>query len=91
MKSIRARTLPTERQDFIKTVMPHDLLDDAIEWIKDELQPEEVFDASELADWAEDNLSAHRDPDDIFDDSVLGKWAEENGYVEKTEGGEDDD
>lgn len=44
-----------ERLNFISDVISYDLLDDAIEWIKGNLHPEEVFDDHELKQWAEDN------------------------------------
>ena len=31
------------------------LLDDAVDWIKSSLEPEDVFDESDLEDWAIDN------------------------------------
>ena len=31
------------------------ILDDAINWIQSNLQPEDVFDEEKLKDWAEDN------------------------------------
>jgi hypothetical protein len=44
-----------KREEFISSVMPSGLLDDAIEWIGDNLSPEEIFDIKELEMWAEDN------------------------------------
>ena len=41
--------------DFAESILTNDLLDKAIEWIADHLMPSEVFDASELEDWALDN------------------------------------
>ena len=34
---------------------PDDLLDAAVDWIRDNLIPEDVFDADDLADWAYSN------------------------------------
>lgn len=44
-----------ERKNFIKDIVPEDLLDMAIEWIKSNMEPIEVFDESQLKEWAEDN------------------------------------
>lgn len=40
---------------FIKSVIGDDLLDKVVEYIKDNLHPEDVFDEDELNSWAEDN------------------------------------
>lgn len=49
--------MTTDRQDkeFISNVISKTLLEDAIEWIKSNMTPEDVFNASELSDWAESN------------------------------------
>lgn len=44
-----------ERIEFAKEVFSKDALDDAIEWIKANLSPEDVFDRATLVEWAEDN------------------------------------
>lgn len=47
----------TSQQDknFIYNVIPDDLLEQSIDWIKENLSPEEVFDEKQLEDWAEQN------------------------------------
>lgn len=40
---------------FRNALFDSDLLDQAIEWIREHLQVEEVFNESELQQWAEDN------------------------------------
>lgn len=49
--------MTTDRQDkeFISNVISKTLLEDAIEWIKSNMTPEDVFEASELSDWATSN------------------------------------
>lgn len=43
------------RKDFIESVIMHDLLDDAVMWIKNNMIPEHVFDKADLEEWAEEN------------------------------------
>ena len=38
--------------NFINDVVNQDLLDTAVVWIGDNLQPEDVFSQTELEDWA---------------------------------------
>jgi len=45
-------TLQQERE-FIESISPS--LDEVIEWIKRNLNPEDVFDENDLEAWAEDN------------------------------------
>lgn len=47
--------MPTVRQntDFGERLMPPWPLDDAIEWIKGNLEPADVFEEKQLIDWAE--------------------------------------
>ena len=42
-----------EKQDFQDAIMPMDLLERAIDWIRANLSPEEVFTVNELEEWAE--------------------------------------
>jgi hypothetical protein len=44
-----------ENRDFTESIMNSDLLDLAIDWIKSNLAPHEVFNESELESWAEDS------------------------------------
>lgn len=44
-----------ERANFARDVFGTSALDDAIEWIKNNLNPEDVFDNATLSEWAEDN------------------------------------
>ncbi len=67
----------TRDQDFLAGVMPAGFFDCVIDWIKDNLEPDDVFDDDELIEWTRKNAS----PDDVFDSDTLGEWAEDNGYV----------
>ncbi len=44
-----------ERKSFIRDIIADDLLDMAIDWIKSNMNPDEVFDESQLEEWAENN------------------------------------
>jgi len=46
-------TTVIEDRDFIQSVISSTLLEESIEWIKANLEPGEVFEKSELIDWAE--------------------------------------
>ena len=64
--------------DFVNTLLNVDsLLDDAIEWIKSNLSPIDVYDETNLVAWAQT-----MEPEDIFTSGELAAWAEANGYIE---------
>jgi len=44
-----------QNNDFLRDVIPSDLLDQAIEYIQKNLNPEDVFTDNQLQDWAESN------------------------------------
>lgn len=48
-------TTRKEDADFIGTVINDGLLEESIEWIKTNLNPEEVFSEGDLETWAESN------------------------------------
>jgi hypothetical protein len=43
------------KERFIKEAIPSDLLNDIVDWIADNLVPEDVFSEELLEDWAKDN------------------------------------
>ena len=49
--------MTTLKQDesFIATLISRSLLDDALEWIATNLEPEDVFTTRQLEEWAENN------------------------------------
>lgn len=44
-----------DEKNFKDYIVNNDLLAEAIEWIKSNLDPTDVFDISDLEEWAEDN------------------------------------
>lgn len=42
-------------QKFTKEFIGDDLLDKAVEYVRDNLNPEEVYDEADLIEWAKDN------------------------------------
>ena len=73
-------TTAHQDRDFADRLIPgrDSLLADAIEWIRGNLRPDQVFDEQELYAWASENAS---DPEDVFSTHELDRWAEANGYV----------
>lgn len=86
-----------QENDFLSSVLNGSLLENAIEWIGNNLNPEEVYSESDLKSWANDNLEpddifsprdmlesvcdAGFDPEDVFDPARLEQWAIDNGWV----------
>jgi hypothetical protein len=85
-----------QEQDFMSTVLNGGLLENAIEWIGNNLNPEDVYSESDLKSWAKGSLDPNdvytpRDmidavarslsPGDVFSESDLEQWAVENGWV----------
>jgi hypothetical protein len=48
-------TSATEDENFLNEVISKTLLDDSIDWIRENLKPEDVFEKNTLGDWAEEN------------------------------------
>ena len=42
-------------RDFVDSVIPGNLLEEAISWIQANMSPEDVFTDAQLTDWAESN------------------------------------
>jgi len=59
-------TLQQERE-FMEAISPN--LDQAIEWIKHNLNPQDVFDEEDLIEWAEDNGFFSEDEDSDYPES----------------------
>jgi len=55
--------MTTARQDddFIKSIIPAVLLEMAIQWIVDNMEPDDVFSRERLKSWAEDYNLIGRD------------------------------
>lgn len=67
-------TLQQERE-FMENISP--TLDEVIEWIKNNLNPEDVFDEDDLIEWAEDN--GYFIDDEEFDDN--SNYPESSSYT----------
>lgn len=48
-------TTVSQDREFIQSVINTDLLENAIDWIAKNLNPQDVFSDSDLESWAEDN------------------------------------
>jgi len=81
--------------DFANHLFPADPLDTAIEWIKANLSPGDVFEEDALADHARNNIEIDDvyserniidyvqgtyNPGEVFTDRDLESWAEDHGY-----------
>jgi hypothetical protein len=90
--------MPIYRNDerFIEAIVPSDLLEQAISWIKSNLNPDDVFDEDQLKDWALDqdvddvcdidelqSWAKNQSVEDVCDITDLERWAENNGYVKE--------
>jgi hypothetical protein len=92
--------MPSVRQndDFIAELISAAPLDTAIEWIKGNLSPDDVFDEDQLAAHARSNIEIDDvysernildyvtgtfNPEDVFSARQLEAWASENGFVKE--------
>jgi len=57
-----------------------EFLEEIVQWVGSNLEPEAVFEEDALRDWA-----GHQAPGNIFSDSDLSDWAEASGYVHESE------
>lgn len=78
--------MPTKKdaQNFTEYVVGEALLEGSIlsrtiDWIGDNIKPDEVYQPDVLVTWIKDN----RQPEDVFDESDLEAWAIENGFVKQ--------
>ena len=55
MKNIFGTTTAAQDREFIASIFPSSLLEDAILWISKNMSPENVFSEEKLKSWAEDN------------------------------------
>ena len=65
-----------ENDDFARSVLANHPLDEAVEWIRCNLTPGDVFDDDELFEYTCQNAT----PEEVFSDRELMSWAEQNGY-----------
>lgn len=71
-------TTSTQDTNFLNSVIGNGLLESAIDWIKDNIDPQEVFGEKELLSWA-----SNYSPEEVFSESTLETWAESNGYTKE--------
>jgi len=87
-----------QNRDFTGEVLVPYPLDQAIEWIKANLSPGDVFDEKQLIEDTHNNIEIDYvyskrtildyvqntyNPAEVFDTSELEDWAEDNGYVKE--------
>jgi hypothetical protein len=74
-------TSSQQDQRFIESVISSRLLEQSIDWIKSNMEPEDVFESSQLISWAKDWLPPNVEPAAIFSEELLAEWAESNGWT----------
>ena len=52
---IMPQTTASQDRKFLESVISSRLLEDSIDWIKDNLEPEDVFSKQQLREWATEN------------------------------------
>jgi len=72
-------TSARHNKDFIIDLLPSYPLDKAIEWIKANLSPDDVFDEQNILDYVASTYNAN----EVFDDRELEGWAEDHGFVKE--------
>lgn len=69
-----------DRQSFIDEFMDKESLDKAIEFIKNNIAIDDVYDTGAMVDWVKKNEA----PGDVFSDSELSDWANDNGFIHES-------
>jgi len=87
-----------QNADFANHLFPSDPLDTAIDWIKANLSPGDVFDEAQLAEHVRNNIEINDvypernildfvqgtyNPGDVFTDRHLEGWADDHGYTKQ--------
>lgn len=62
---------------YVEVIFPKNTLELVVEWIRDNLKPNDVFDEDVIAKIASENFL----PQDIFSKEELTEWAEADGFV----------
>jgi hypothetical protein len=73
-------TTPRQEELFKKIVadeFPKSLLGSCIDWIRDSLNPDQVFEMAALKKFMSETVNC----EEVFSNEELGKWAEANGYM----------
>lgn len=75
----KAELFASEVEDWVNISIAKYALENTIEWIGDNVDPDDVFGDDKLREYvAKSSL-----PEDVFDDKKLSEWAESNGYEKK--------
>ena len=92
--------MTTLRQDekFKQDVIPDDVLQTAVDWIAENMKPNEVFEEDVVREWVADNcnlfetfdedfvflsVASQSKPGDVFSVEDLSEWAKDNGYTKE--------
>lgn len=70
------------RDDFVREVLGDINLDYIVEWIRNSLSPDDVFDTKALEDWADYNGYVNvsdKPPEKVYRESDLKEWALTSG------------
>ena len=70
-------TTSSDERQFAEKLFGSEKLDEAIQWIAENLSPTDVFSEDKLIKWT----SVHKKPEDVYRSKVLKEWALENGYI----------
>lgn len=62
--------------------LPNSLLGSALDWIRDNMTPDGVFDQQRLNKFVGNTAQ----PDEVFNEQELESWAREKGFVKLKEG-----
>ena len=88
----------SQNRDFADEMLVQYPLDQAVEWIKANLSPGDVFDEGQLAEHARNNIEIDDvypesnilsyvagtfNPGEVFDTGQLEAWAEDYGYLKE--------
>jgi hypothetical protein len=72
---MRTTTIEEDKQ-FLKAMFPDNLLEEAIDFIREKFSPSEIYDAEALSDWALDNGFVTAERESILMDEISDLEAE---------------
>jgi len=61
---------------FQNALFSEDMMENVMDWVRENYTPDEVFEEEDLAEWAQE-----QDINEIVADEDLVNWAAENGYI----------
>ena len=71
-----------QEKSFVAAIgkeLPNTLLGTSLDWIRDNMDPSEVFDGDKIRNWVSNTCT----PEEVFKKSELNAWALENGYTKE--------